>query len=375
MKVLIFTAYPWLNISTPLIESVQYFLKNNWEVIHFGIIHPGVDQHGHKKLEIESQNYKFITLGDTIKFRSNIKKILYSIFFFFKFRRISKNSNLILSFDPGSLYLSFAWLVFGRCRNRIYHSLEISNHKTRTFLLEKFVSSFTNLLLTQDKTRGRILRVILNYKSKIVVIPNSTSGEPIFTKKSFFHETLGIPIDKKILLMTGTIDEFTGSDLFLSLVPYLPKNWVAVIHGWTPSEKTKSKLNEIKNINPSRLYISSALVENRDKFDIFSSVDACFVYFKPDDLNLKYALYSAGKLFDSAKTGVSVVVNQIPGARTLINKYRLGYLLKGPEIISEILEKIADNKVNENSIMFYRENEFSKNYNFFLNEYCYLTKE
>jgi glycosyltransferase involved in cell wall biosynthesis len=375
LKVIIFTAYPWLNISTPLIETIHYFLRHGWDVVHFGIIHSGVDKHGHKNIEIENENYRFIPLGTIQKNISNIKKTISSFFFYFKYWKLSQNAKVMISFDPGSLFLGFAWLLLSKCKNKIYHSLEISNHTTRTFLLEKFVSSFTNILVTQDKTRGRILRVLLNYRKQIAAVPNSTSGNPLKTRLKFFHETLKIPQDKKILLMTGTIDKFTGSDSFLSLLPYLPNDWVLVIHGWVPSEKTKAKILSSRDQYSERLYISSALVENKDKFDIFLSIDACFVYFRPDDLNLKYALFSAGKLFDAARTGVPVLINQIPGAKSLIFNYPWAHLLKGPESISEVLRKISQESSQPNSFEFYQNNEFSMNYERFLNQYCDLNSK
>lgn len=372
MVVLIFTAYPWLNISTPLIETVNFFLKKKWRVIHLGIIHPGVDQHGHKSLDIKDENYQFISLGDTRTFLSNIKKILFSFVFYWKYRSIVPKSDVSISFDPGGLYLSFAWLLFGNRKNRIYHSLEISDHKNKSFLLEKTIVRFTDIILSQDQSRGRILKVILDYKKKVSFIPNSTSGTIIRNRKQFFHKVLDIPMNKKILLMTGTIETFMGSDSFLDLLPYLPENWVAVIHGWIPTSATKEKVEKAKLDFPEKLYLSHELVDNKDKFNIFSSVDLCYVNFKPDDLNLKYGLYSAGKLYDSAKVGVPVLINELPGSKEFIKKYQNGFLLKKREELPDILAKLKDENTLDASYHFYLENEFEKNYENFLQAYCVL---
>ncbi|TGM82260.1 hypothetical protein EHR01_05620 [Leptospira mtsangambouensis] len=372
MVVLIFTAYPWLNISTPLIETVNFFLKKKWKVIHFGIIHPGVDRHGHKSLDILDENYKFISLGDTKTFLSNIKKIIFSFVFYWKYRSVVSKYNVSISFDPGGLYLSFAWLIFGNRKNRIYHSLEISNHKNKSFLLEKTIVSFTDIILSQDQLRARILKVILGYKNKVSFIPNSTSGPIIRNRTHFFHQVLNIPVNKKILLMTGTIETFMGSDSFLDLLRYLPENWVAVIHGWIPTSATREKVENAKLKFPEKLFLSYELVDNKDKFNIFSSVDLCYVNFKPEDLNLKYGLYSAGKLYDSAKVGVPVLINDLPGSKEFIKKYQNGFLLKKSEELPGILEKVKNENTLDASHQFYLKNEFGKNYENFLKTYCPL---
>lgn len=370
MTVLIFTAYPWLNISTPLIETINFFLKKRWKVIHFGIIHPGVDHHGHKSLDLTDENYQFIALGDTKTFLSNIKKILFSFVFYWKYRSLVPKYDISISFDPGGLYLSFAWLLFGNRKNRIYHSLEISDHKNKSFLLEKSIVPFTDVILSQDKSRGRILKVILNYKNKVSFIPNSTSGQIINGRKKFFHKKLNIPVDSRILLMTGTIDTFMGSDSFLALIPYLPEKWVAVIHGWIPTATTREKIEDVQLRFPKKLFLSHELVDNKNKFDIFSSVDLCYLNFRPDALNFKYGLYSAGKLYDSAKVGVPVLINELPGSRRFIQREKNGFLLKDPKDLPNLLRNIKKKSMLDLCHRFYLKNEFAKSYESFLNVHC-----
>lgn len=372
MKIVIFTAYPWLNISTPLIETVNLFLKKKFEVIHFGIVHPGIDSYGHKRLDITDPNYTFISLGDTKTFLSNIKKVVFSFLFYFKYKSFVSKYDLLISFDPGGLYLSFAWLLFGKRKNRIYHSLEISDHKNKSFLLEKTIVQFTDIILSQDRARGKILRTILNYKNQVTFIPNSTSGQIIKSRKRFFHNVLKIPANSKILLMTGTIDSFTGVEYFISLIPFLPVNWVAVIHGWIPSQATKEKVENAKSIYPDKLFLSHELVDNLDKFDIFSSVDLCLVNFSSNELNYKYALFSAGKLYDSARVGIPVLINDIPGAKTFTQKHKNGFLLKSPNELPEILKKIDENSMLDLCHQFFTKHEFEKHYNEFLSNYCGL---
>ncbi|MBM9547005.1 hypothetical protein JWG40_08250 [Leptospira sp. 201903074] len=250
--------------------------------------------------------------------------------------------------------------------------MEISDHKNKSFLLEKSIVPFTDIVLSQDRGRGKILRAILKYKKVVSFIPNSTSGQVISIRKNFFHKALNIPANSKILLMTGTIESFMGSDSFLDLIPFLPENWVAVIHGWIPTSATREKVEETQKKYPDKLFLSHELVDNKDKFDIFSSVDLCFVNFRPDDLNLKYALYSAGKLYDSAKAGIPVLINELPGARTFVKEHKNGFLLKEPNELPILLKNIGDRSMIGLCHNFYIKNEFERSYDQFLSTYCEL---
>ncbi|WP_125169938.1 hypothetical protein [Leptospira perolatii] len=367
----IFTAYKWLNISTPLIETIQYFLDKGEKVCLYALIAEGIDKNGHGLPTINHPNFSVVTVRPFRGSRFPILKVLLGIYIYIHNITNFRFTKLCLAFDPGGLYLSIASVALGR-KKLIYHSLEISSYQSVEFLFEKIAVKFADIVLTQDLSRARILSVLYSRTlSTIDFVPNSTSGKIIKKRADVFRELFSIPKRKKIALMTGSIIPQAGAYEIVGSVGQWPKDWVLVINGWIPYTDLEAWVSTIKKKFPDKVFLNTNLFDQTRKFEVFSSVDACFVWFEPLDLNLKYALCSAGKMYDSTRVGTPLIFNKIPGATRTFSHFNIGVMSENGTRIPHALKEIGkkNSKYQENSFNFFKSQEFTKSYDSLLKKY------
>ena len=96
----------------------------------------------------------------------------------------------------------------------------------------------------------------------------------------------------------------------------------------------------------NRIFLSTDILEPDKKKMVFQSADIGLVYFKPVDLNCKYAAGSSGKLYDFMQTGVPIIGNDIPGMRDLLEGNQCGQVIRSSREIGAILPIVMANYEN-----------------------------
>ncbi len=216
----------------------------------------------------------------------------------------------IIGFDPDGLIRSG---IYGLRKDIpfFYFSLEFYEKNDETHRAEVFFAQKSLAVLTQDKYRGKILSKLLSInEKKVFPVYNSTIGSIIETKSSYLRDLFNIKEDKKIVLAVGTLLEITGIDKILDSVEFWSKEYVLVIHGWTTDALIKERITELTKKFEEKVFYSDKPLTHDEKFKVFSSADIGLIYYKPINLNLKYAAWSSGKFFDFARCGVPVIANK-----------------------------------------------------------------
>lgn len=246
----------------------------------------------------------------------------------------------IIGFDPDGLIRSG---VYGLRKDIpfFYFSLEFYEKNDETHKAEVFFAQKSLAVLTQDKYRGKILSKLLSVnEKKVFPVYNSTIGNIIETKSSYLRDLFHIKENKKIILAVGTLLEITGIDKILDSVESWSNEYVLVVHGWTTDASIKERITVLTKKFEEKVFYSDTPLTHDEKFKVFSSADIGLIYYKPINLNLKYAAWSSGKFFDFARCGVPVIANNIPNMDTLVEDNQCGIILNSFNNLDKAFKKI-----------------------------------
>jgi glycosyltransferase involved in cell wall biosynthesis len=368
-RVAIFTLSGYDVITSPLINTANYLAA----------LGCAVDIFTRNQTQFRDPNFRYISiryLAVTIPDSPVIRRI--GRFFLLKhvWNELRLNQyDFTIGFDPRAF--QHAWLL-ARLKKipAVYHSLEFYPEKT---LKQKIRRSVENIFLrkadwiiTQDALRADWLSRKLHFPHhRISVISNTSFGDHLPQKSSYFRNKFHIPDAKKIVLAIGSlIKEHMILEIAKSVEGWADE-FVLVVHGWFPDEKYEGDIRECVDRWPHRIFISTEFLPIERKYEAFQSADIGLVAFAPDNENNLLVGAAAGKLFEFARCGVPVVVNDLPGMRTLVGG------LCG-EICGEWLDSIADTIqiINNNydayrkgCEIFYSRHNFSSMYGNFLSNF------
>ncbi len=341
MKTIAFiTKFSWVGISTSVINSALFWESKGFEVDIY------VEQPNQDKFPLPKFKNKQINIIVTeIRRKFLIDDLYFSTFHFKK-----KNYKVIIGFDHSGLIRAGIASFFYSNKNIIYHSLEFFEPFKNNFRigfekkLESYFSKKAKYIFVQDEFRGDFLKNSLGFnQDKIRYVYNSPTGKNNETKSNYFRELFGIGNDKTIILCIGSIIKEHCIHLLLNSISILDEKFVLVLHGWFPQEELKQLTESKKKQFPERVFISTNLFDNQDKYIPYQASDIGFVGFLPINNNLKYAAGSAGKLFDFMKVGLPVLAFNTPGMKEIVKDNAIGEIFSDEELIPEKLSIINDN--------------------------------
>lgn len=369
MKIALITTHPWVGISTPVIETAKFLASKGDEVLLFiqldsnlqtiGLGHPDLDS---TRIQIIPVVFPSLFTMIQNRFPVFLKEIISSLFFWYKFRSVWKSVSFLIGYDPFGIIRTGVIARFTKI-SYIYHSLELYNVSSLVFNLAVCFVKKAKFTLIQDRNRARILSVLSKIVMKeILILRNSTSGFAIRSKENYFRKKFKIDRSKKIALVTGTLLPLTGIEVILKTTSEWPNDWVLVLHGWVPDSQFLTHIKNEISENPGRIFLSTDLIPSEQKFSIFQSVDLCFIWYSPDDLNLKYAAGSAGKYYDSLRCGLPMIGNQIPMMGRLLEG--VGIVVRNEKEIAAAIKKISADydTFQENGFRKFENFEFSRSF-------------
>lgn len=357
-KIALITAYGWVGVSSPLINTALYLSELDYIVDIYKKEDKFCDDLGLNKIFIKNENinikhYKASQNKDEKQiFLKNMEEIQEYIFQELDYK-------FLIGFDPEGLIKAGMLGAFLKIPY-VYFSLEIYEKKDTLKELEIYFNKDAIFTISQDQYRIDILsKINLIDKEKCQFIWNSSFDNNIVYKQNdYFRKKFNIDKNSKIILATGTLMTITGIDKLIESKVHLQEGYVVVLHGWLPERNIKEYV--LSKIDNENLFLSEDIVPYIDKDMIFSSVDYGYIYYDPIDLNLKSAAGSSGKLFDFMKVGVPVIANDIPNMKEYVSNNKCGEVFAD---IDDIYNKIR--KINCD-YEFYRNNAFNayKKYSF-----------
>ena len=261
--------------------------------------------------------------------------------------------------DPGALIAAHS-IAKKKNGKLIYWSLEL--------YIEKELNNFGLKLLKRMERRinqhalftldfGKIRCKILQKENELnptsmISIPNSQIGKGRIVRNYYFNEKFNIPRNKVIILHAGALyTPFLGIEGIFHSLPDWPDDYVLVFH-------THQRPYPLSGFSIPEKYINRKVFLNNDPvpFDqldiIYSSCDIGIMLhgfrygFKGTDFfytNHYYSDLSVGKIFHHLKSGVPVIVRNLPGYRELFEERLAGACITGSSDILPAIQKIMSN--------------------------------
>ncbi len=318
------------------------------------------DQRVHKAcMVLHEKGYEVILVGrkkqDSMKlrerpYRTHRMKLIFEtgvafyaefqmrLFFFLLFRK----KDLLYSNDLDTLWPNYANHKLSGVRI-IYDSHEIFcevpeliDNPTKKKLWERIEKRIVPKLkhcITVNKSIAKWFED--KYKVKFSVVRNIGNPPPVAAIKT--REELGLPTDKKIVLIQGAgINIDRGAEETLEAMQYIENTLLLIIGGGDVIETLK--VNAVwKNLKEKIMF--KAKMPAEDLYHYTCNADLGLTIDKNNNINYRFSL--PNKVFDFINAGVPILASPLPEIKNVIDSYHIGDF-----IASHDPKHIAD-KMNE----------------------------
>ena len=156
------------------------------------------------------------------------------------------------------------------------------------------------------------------------------------------REELGLPMDKKIIILQGAgINIDRGVEELVQSMQWIKNSILLIIGNGDIIESLKTKTDELQ-LNEKVKFINrltyNELINYTANADLGLTVD------KDSNLNYKFSL--PNKLFDYISAGIPVLASNLPEVKRIVEKYKVGEILYShkPEIMAQTIENMLNNK-------------------------------
>lgn len=241
----------------------------------------------------------------------------------------------------------------------IFISFEImfaTETSLRYKFLEKKASKNVSAWIIQDETRAKQAQIENDLDpNKKILLPLASAGIGKLGHNRL-RDSLGIPSDKKVAILIGSLSNWTMTDQVLSSISKWPDDWVLIIHDRYGNTYKSLKTHNLTHFFGHRIYISNAATKLVDDLgDILSGINAGLAFYQPvfgnpyTGKNLEILGLASGKISSYLRYGIPVIVNKIGTYADEIHLHRLGFVIDHPEQIPEILPKLIDQEFSINT--------------------------
>ena len=237
-----------------------------------------------------------------------------------------------------------------------YYSLELLlSHEMRRArdrrlkARELALSQEAAFVIIQDDERAALLmRDNHVHPERIITVPNAPLGPAGVRRTDYLRRKFNLDPDIKIILQSGSMDEWAGTHHLIQSVHDWPHDWVLVCHTRSRSgmlfyDRTVGFEHLIKT---GRVLLSTEPIPRREYPDLVASADVGIAFYctQPGNIYAQDNIYhiglSSGKLAYYLQSGLPVIVNDIPSLRRLVTTYRCGELVDVPAVTAHAIRRI-----------------------------------
>jgi hypothetical protein len=302
--------------------------------------------------------------ADFILYKSEERKDILRV----KFELLKRKYCCIIGIDEGIIdahiwskiynipYVFLSYEIFFDDELNILGSKYYNKIKKRSVKACKSIS----FAIVQDEKRKELLAKEYNIDpEKIQLMPVAGRGIQQLDKSDYFYNKLKIPINKKILLYMGWIDNSQIKRL-CEFALYLPLDWVIVIHS---KYKHAEYYNEYLNDHKGKIYLSfdTPIETIEDMGTMLSGVDAGLCTYKATydspylGKNIEYIGMSSGKTSTFLQHGIPIVVNNMNIWDELVEKENIGINVGHIKDLKK-LDELLNDEIKKNCLDFFSAN-------------------
>ena len=203
------------------------------------------------------------------------------------------------------------------------------------FFIEKIIIKRADLVIYTNEYRQRAIHFLFKPTSKYIIVENfvfEPHYNPLDESTLLLLRAVG---EKKILLHQGIVTKNRGLDNIITLLDYLPDNWIIGFIGISSEEF----MNFVAMI-PSKYqsivkYFGFISYSQLNTF--WKEVDASLIFYNADTFNNKYA--APNRLYSAADNGVPIIVNkENVTLRTFITKHISGVYFPPKKNVTDFFE-------------------------------------
>ena len=214
-------------------------------------------------------------------------------------------------------------------------------------LMEKKACRLADIIVTQDKFRGRLVKFVNgNPLTEFVYIPNSRKH--LNTDRRMIPKKLGIKDETTVLLWSGAVSPGDGCiDIVRSIVK--EKQDVCLLLHFRSKFLDDYKTEILQHIDNNKIFYIDTEYDYDDLDQLYSSADIGICPYPDRGVNARSIYYASGKINSFLACGVPVITSNFHGLRW-ITKNGLGVCL------NKISDDIGDaiNFINSDRENFYR---------------------
>jgi glycosyltransferase involved in cell wall biosynthesis len=330
--VALITHFEWVSVSTSVLNTATFLSERGYDVDLYLI-----PSERFPPPALDSPGTRLLPASDA-RFPGNCLKLAW------RYRKAPHAYRFIIGFDPQGGLLAGVMSLIWRAPY-LFHSLELMHAATWKQRLRERIERFfirrAEFVLVQDDRRAAALAAQYRLpRDNVLLAVNGPMGDPLPERSNFLREKFRISAERRIVLAVGSLMRETMVDRVVQASDAWPDEYVLVLHGWVPDASLEAWLRQQCTHRPARVYLSTELLPEQRKYDVFQSADIGLVLYDPRDTNLRLAAGSAGKLLDFMRVGVPVIGNDIEGMRDLVEGNNVGRVVAGPERIDEMLAEV-----------------------------------
>jgi hypothetical protein len=224
--------------------------------------------------------------------------------------------------------------------------------------LERRASRDVALWIVQDAERAAQLEKengLAPSKRTLVPLASAGSGQ---TATRGLRDDLGVPANKKVAILMGSIAEWTMAEELILGATEWPDDWVLLVHeryGQT-SERLAGIVAKVRAYIGTKIFVSNAAKDAVDDLSgVLSGVAAGLAFYKPISgnpylgKNLVHLGLASGKISTCLRYGIPVVTNEIGMFAAEIRSFGLGRVVASPAEVGRTLAGLDAEGCAENA--------------------------
>lgn len=222
-----------------------------------------------------------------------------------------------------------------------------SETSARVKRIERKASERLSLWVIQDEERATCLREENGLDpNKGLLVPLASLGPGTQTAPRM-RDKIGIPHDKKVAILMGSISEWAMAQEIILSAQKWPEDWVLVVHdryGLTET-RVSSLLQSLSAVIGHQVFLSNQASDAVDDMShILAGIDVGLAFYKPIYVgpylgkNLEYLGLASGKISTCLRYGVPVITNEIGLYAKKVREHKLGAVVEAPAQIAACLQ-------------------------------------